>query len=611
MTDDRLPTDWGDDRLAATFAAMSSGRPTPSDLVPATIERLRADRRPLRARFGFAHLGGAAAAAVVLAVVAVGVFGPRPTTEPGETHAATFGLEPITVSEAIAIRDAGVDDRELAVQGWYGTAGRIPCPAPPDFLPLNPTRPWCPMTLTWLMERPEQLVDTSSSGIVGGFPSGPAFNPSLTLVDPAGLPQDASTVAPVTFIGHFDDRRAAFCPDDEKSSCVDTFVVDRVAVIDGHVLETATVRELEEPPASTEATIDERISRIEPDLRVLSRRITTSNRFGETEPFFLQRRGSVAGLSPYVAWLVVALPGVVGDSRTVARTFILPDDGSAVTEIAGSGLQFVPERTPPPSETGPSPSEAARTTILGDPITVAEAIDHRDNHLDDTELAVRGFGWSPRFPIPCPRGLDDSPALDHCPDNFTWIADERPRDPIQPAGVRLNLLIRSETLIAVDFGGDPVDVIAVGHFDDHRAPQCGADLLDQCRRNFVVDAILDPANPVIDLDPNGTSRPVGSTAAAADVLRAATGRPGETTPAVALFAVPGAEVAQYEPAVGDVALITSASAVWIVRFIVIEGAERPVVRTSVVIDGPSESLRTHAWLVTRDGLELLAVSLGR
>ena len=53
------------------------------------------------------------------------------------------------------------------------------------------------------------------------------------------------------------------------------------------------------------------------------------------------------------------------------------------------------------------------TTIVGDPITVADAIDHRDNHLDDTELAICGYGWSPEFPIPCPANLVDSPALDH------------------------------------------------------------------------------------------------------------------------------------------------------------------------------------------------------
>ena len=107
------PTDRRHHRLIAAFAARSGS----SRQHQATSSRPRSKPgvapRPTRRRFAFVHLAGAAAAAVVLAVVGVAVLGPRPTTEPGDPHAATFGLEPITVSQAIAIRDAGHDDLEL------------------------------------------------------------------------------------------------------------------------------------------------------------------------------------------------------------------------------------------------------------------------------------------------------------------------------------------------------------------------------------------------------------------------------------------------------------------------------------------------------------------
>src|SRR5262249_51833790 len=80
----------------------------------------------------------------------------------------------------------------------------------------------------------------------------------------------------------------------------------------------------------------------------------------------------------------------------------------------------------------PSAAQQASKTWVGDPITVAQAIDHRDNHLDDTELAVEGFAWTAL--LPCPLNRRPSPAMLQCPDNFTWISDE---DPGPPAGGEL------------------------------------------------------------------------------------------------------------------------------------------------------------------------------
>jgi hypothetical protein len=244
------------------------------------------------------------------------------------------------------------------------------------------------------------------------------------------------------------------------------------------------------------------------------------------------------------------------------------------------------------------------TTTVGDPISVAEAIDHRDNHLDDTELAVRGFAWRGP-PIPCPRGLVDSPALDQCPDHFTWIADETPRDLIQPVGVTLRLLIRPETYVAVDFGAEPIDVVVLGHFDDHRAAQCGKGITERCRRNFIVDAMLDPANPVLDLEAIESFRPdrsLAPIATAAEVERFTSLARRGSNPIFAAFPVSGEDLTRFEPAASEASELTSAAMVWVVRFIDSSEDGPPVLKTELVIDARITSLSGSTYVPTREGL---------
>jgi hypothetical protein len=382
MMDDRRPTNWPDDRLADAFRARAAEVATPGDLATTTIERIRLTPRiaPVRLRLG--HLGGLAAAAAVLVIVGVGLLGPRATDPGGDTASATYGLPVISVSEAIAIRDSGIDDRELAVEGFYASAGPVPCPAPPDFASYqNPARPWCPMTLNWLMERREQIVTTTAETATGRYPDGPAFNPSLSLVDASELPDAPSAVASVVLIGHFDDRRADFCPDDEHGSCSDTFVVDRINSIDGKTIETGTVRDLSVPvndttldlePARRQAAVDTLIQAIDPGLRIMSRRVTTAQRLGATEPVYLGRRlvGGFGSLVPDIAWLLVALPPVDSDGRSVARTFVIPDGApDPILEITRNGVV-------PVAIAGPTtrPSETTINVDLG-PGIVLEVVD--------------------------------------------------------------------------------------------------------------------------------------------------------------------------------------------------------------------------------------------
>ena len=108
----------------------------------------------------------------------------------------------------------------------------------------NPTRVDC--ASLWLMEQPEVLTRTTRTEPVAitRQPTGPAFLPSFSLVDvmlPSGPRDAASRPVPVTLLGHFDDRRAAFCGADERELCADTFVVDRIAAIDGADVSTTTL----------------------------------------------------------------------------------------------------------------------------------------------------------------------------------------------------------------------------------------------------------------------------------------------------------------------------------------------------------------------------------
>jgi hypothetical protein len=600
MTNDRRATDWGDDRLAAAFAARSGGGPAPSDLVAATIERLRINPRPVRGRFRFAHLGAAAAAAVILAIVAVGLSGPRPATGPGETNGATFGLEPITVSEAIAIRDGGVDDRELAVAGWFANVGLPRCgphadgPAPY----VNPARSDCP--LTWLMEQPEQLVTATATVATGQFPRGPALNPGLTLVQTVDLPNDPSIVVQVTFIGHFDDRRAEFCPDDERSSCVDTFVVDRVAIIDGRILETSTVRDLETMPASTEASIDARVRGIDPTLRVLSRRVTTTDRIGTTEPVFQSRGPIERARDP--AWLAVALPPIDAGGRSVARTFLIPDGGAEpIFEIARGGEFPV---TPAAPADSPSPPPTARSSearfpraVLGLGVSsIRAALDLHPN-FDNAELAIRGWYVPPDPAVDCPGSRDRVRPLRPlvCPGGRHWLLDEPenlwsdvPTTGVvrQPAGRYLNPIIPSDVVFDVPdpwsgAGPDPVPVVVVGHFADPRisAPYPGIE-------SFVVDQLAWAAG---EARASGAVRLVDDMVeSGADVLarvdRALGPGSGDW-----ISLVHGSDLAILDPRVASSASeLTRASTVWAVRRLVseeVDGVLRTVVDFAYTADG--------------------------
>jgi hypothetical protein len=544
MTDDRRPTDWLDDRLARAVRARAAAHPTPSDLSATTIDRVRRMPTIASTRERFVRLGGLVAAAAVVALVAVALAA-RPTAGPiGSAGPRTFGLPVLSVSDALAVRDGGVDDREIAIRGFLGGLGQVSCPYTPE--QSNPTELRCPELNIWLMSTPESLVTHNGNSMTMHGPTGPALNPGLALVDRTGLFPETEVATPIGLMGHFDDRRADFCPADVRPTCADTFIVDRV---DRGSLATVTVKDLAQPdqPLQADSEIDALINRVDPSLRILSRRVVAIENLGSTEPAY---QATPSGTPSYVssaAWVVTALPPVDAGGRAVARTFVIFDGTDLISEITRAGpievsLGQAPSRSPDPTPSAtPSPTSSSNSklaTVIGKPITVTEAIDHRDNHLDDTEIMVRGFGWAPSGPIACTVIRIAPPALDQCPDGYAWIGERKPvasgPEFPQPDGPAFNLLVRPWTYVAFALEDQPREVLAVGHFDDARAAQCDPALVERCRRNFIVDAILDPAPGWPD---NASSPSLSCTelaipdcaAAASATLESLTGDPGVPT----------------------------------------------------------------------------------
>lgn len=144
-------------------------------------------------------------------------------------------MEVITVSEAIEVRDAGQDGRELAVTGWFTPVGPIPCPYPGEL--TSPIQLRCPDSEVWLTEAPEALIHRTVDGEFTEGPVSPAIHPYLGgLVTSWARPFQGigdSLPLQVVFVGHFDDRRSGLCPAEERAACRDRFVVDQVASVDG------------------------------------------------------------------------------------------------------------------------------------------------------------------------------------------------------------------------------------------------------------------------------------------------------------------------------------------------------------------------------------------
>jgi hypothetical protein len=252
----------------------------------------------------------------------------------------------------------------------------------------------------------------------------------------------------------------------------------------------------------------------------------------------------------------------------------------------------------------PSAAQQASKTWVGDPITVAEAIDRRDNHLDDTELAVEGIAWTP-LGIPCPLIRRPSPAMVQCPDNFTWISDEDPGprvvgELIKPKQPAIQLLVRPDTYAQVPLPRQPAKVIVLGHFDDHRSADCPPE--KDCPRNFLVDAILDPDAPSLDraaIDGREIESGLTTRISPENAVQNATGLPPGADRVVVASPVSGTTIGSYEPRAAAIDALSTADDVFLIRYLA-RTDNRPVLKTVLIADR-SDLLAGNVFIVSPTG----------
>jgi hypothetical protein len=241
--------DWDDRRLEAAFQARFD-RPVPPHLRERIVDEIEASIAPPPLLRSFRTITRTAIAAIailvaVIATMTIGGIGPTvpprpsanapvtglPTTPPliGNVGApfpssvrpsgsdATYAV--LSVADAAAIRDRGVDDREIAVAGWFVPPQPVPCPlAPGEFQPLED----CSLNTSWLLSQP----GLENPGGRFATPFGPSLEPVTDWRPIATTPVETAVV----FVGHFDDARSVQCAaGDHRQRCQDRFVVDTVA----------------------------------------------------------------------------------------------------------------------------------------------------------------------------------------------------------------------------------------------------------------------------------------------------------------------------------------------------------------------------------------------
>ncbi len=374
---------WDDDRLAAAFHGLAD-RPPPASLA-GTIHDQIAGTRPDRRWLGSwgrplaAGAIGLAAIVVAVALVGLGRFGdhgngtvgspsPAPSRSPSgsaqPSPTSLFGLDTISVSAALAVRGAGIDDRELAVNGWFGPHLMPTCtPMEPA---QSPVQPQCPDQFVWLTEDPESLIHLGSDGLSMQGPRGPAFNLDLDGIDDSWEPAppqtstaDGSAPEQVVVIGHFDDRRAQLCPTDEIQTCRDRFVVDRVAWVGGQTQPRDQVI-LGGPPRSTTDDISRVVAAESPGSPILSTTIVDGP--SGLVPFEPTLAGTSALTNEPILWIVRVL------ETDHVVTYIVIDGTDAIYEMNPAGDAILvggsPAAPTPSAEAGWWPPSGAITFDL-------------------------------------------------------------------------------------------------------------------------------------------------------------------------------------------------------------------------------------------------------
>jgi hypothetical protein len=596
------PRDWDDDRLEAAFAARSAATPpTPSDLVDEALARIQRGERRAIAWPRVAFTGAVAALVVVLAGSTLlrtdeplpgaskppGATDGAPTAEAADVVLEALG-DPITVSEALAIRDSEIDQQEILVKGFLSPPPSVQCMA----LTLHP-HPLMPPICSawqWLMESPEQFVPTGSS-VVSGGPAGPVLVPSFALVASAYGPliRNVESPVPIVLMGHFNDRRASFCGD-KQEQCLDTFLVDRLVEVNGVAHPVRTNNLGAHIPEDPESDVDALVATAAPTAGIVSRQLVTAAQALDLEPVLKQDQ-----IVPYIdrsklVWLVTTV-----DLSDVpyARTFMLLDGSSWFAEITRSGAVMHERSAPAPTRGAVLGPTAEPDGFAGAPFSVAgirvEGVSEitrklraEDSTILREEHAVRGWYIAPRPGVICDPTLPPVHApTPPCDEARHWLLTDPQlygveegqlrRDPVGVATI-LNPLLPVD--VPLDVGetwrGDvpvPQPVVVLGHFNDSRVNGYRSDAY------FVIDALAwsrtDRAlDRVTRMTPAATEDP-STVAARIDAISS------EEPLATWLTAMDAADFAIVESsnAAGEAREFTSGPPVWIVQRLVLREDE--------------------------------------
>ena len=623
-----MTSGWEDQRLQTAFAARAASATRPAaNLTDLTIERLRREPRPRATVIQHGLFAGLAAVLAVVVIAAIGIgFRDRvPLTSMSPSATAMIGsaaslgpstgpasLPAMSIEAAIAIRDGSSEPGEIRVVGWLRGGVPVPCPAP--MRPFNPTQLWCPQALPWIVES----VADSGVGRLNEPPSGPGIQPSFALVDADALPSlmfgSAPPAAPVeiTVAGHFHDRRATLCS--SSGACWATFVVDRIDSIGGIAQPVTTSYDLAiqaekgttssgleiPPPTGAAEQFDAAVMSQGHRLAVLSRRVMSIDGLIDAEPALA---GGWTGIgTATTVTSITAVETEEGSGTPHPFTFLFPDRGPLFYEMTADG----------PVVAGNLAVQAFPDLVarVGRPLTVNVTIGHRDQALDATELLVAGWAWAPG-PLFCTLIRPGEPVLDQCPSTLTWLADRKPPPATgsefpRPDGPAINLVIPPESVNLARLDTKPARVAVLGHFDDRRAAACPSGLAERCRRNFIVDEILDPARLALEatlattVHPAPSNTPKGTATWAADT--AGLPEADRTNRLISAFPVAVAALGALEPDLAGTSSTAGLDTVWLVHFLDQDVAGNAIVRTRLVIDADPAKGPAQVFDVTADGM---------
>ena len=360
--------DWDDERLDSAFHSRFD-RLAPEALARDVHVRI-AGTSP--ARFGMPHIGqpwSLAAAAVVVILVGAAMVGPAAFSLPGAPAGASaspsvaataapgasatpteqaipgsvFGLPVVHVHDAIAVRDSGVDDREIAVSGWFTPAPPVSCGGDAADIAESPVVAHCPDELVWLSEDAGSYVHVTGDRLDTEAPKGPALNPDLDGLDRSWFPDlpvpgtdGGSTPVDVVLVGHFDDRRAWRC----QAACRDRFVVDSVATVHGVPTNVAPVYQNTAKATSSAADIEAIVGKEAPGSPILSMTVVDGpDRLATFETSLSD--GQQGLIRQPTVWIV----RVLESERT--STYIVVDGSDAIFEMDPIGEAVLVGGAPP------------------------------------------------------------------------------------------------------------------------------------------------------------------------------------------------------------------------------------------------------------------------